>query len=134
MTKSTLFYTYLVHFEVVYFRLNFYLIKAKSRDKRRKSSTGSGRLLHPNRADSRGSSGGRRSRGSHDTSGTSGSDTALSDIDDQDARAVTFRVEYGATEKLSAREIQALSAKRRPEIIVSNVQDVGRGGIINTQG
>ena len=112
------------------------MIKVKTRDKTRKSSDAhkQAKLLHPNRTDSRGSSSGRRSRGSyHDTSGTSGSDTALSDVE-QDERAVTFQVDYGALPKFTDREIQAISAKRRPEIIVSNVQDVGRGGIINTQG
>ena len=114
----------------------FFMIKVKTRDKTRKSSDAhkQAKLLHPNRTDSRGSSSGRRSRGSyHDTSGTSGSDTALSDVE-QDERAVTFQVDYGALPKFTDREIQAISAKRRPEIIVSNVQDVGRGGIINTQG
>ena len=112
------------------------MIKVKTREKIRKSSDAhkQAKLLHPNRTDSRGSSSGRRSRGSyHDTSGTSGSDTALSDVE-QDERAVTFQVDYGALPKFTDREIQAISAKRRPEIIVSNVQDVGRGGIINTQG
>ena len=91
--------------------------------------------MHPSRADSRGSGARGQSRGGyHDTSGTSGSDTALSDVDDPHGRGVTFRVEYGATDKFSGRELQALSTKRRPEIIVSNVQEVGRGGIINTQG
>ena len=110
------------------------MVKGKTKDRRRKSSdvAKQGKLLHPSRADSRSSGG--RGRGYHDTSGTSGSDTALSDVDDQEARGVTFRVEYGATDKFSGREIQALSTKRKPEIIVSNVQDVGRGGIINTQG
>ena len=93
------------------------------------------RLLHPSRADSRSSVGRTRSQSRHpDTSGTSGSDTAVSDNEDQEERGVTFRVEYGTTSKPSGRERQIQTRARRPEIVVSNVQDVGRGGIINTQG
>ena len=106
--------------------------RAKEKGRKSPDVAKQGKLLHPSRADSRGS---RRSKvRGHDTSGTSGSDTAVSDTDDPEGRAVTFRVEYSGTSKLPSRERKIISSSRRPEIVVSNVQEVGRGGIINTQG
>ena len=109
----------------------------KSKDKKSKSPDDEkeDKLLHPGLAESR-SSGSRKQSKSrhHDTSGTSGSDTGVSDGEDPDGRAVTFKVEYKGSSKASGKQRQMVPAPRRPEIVVSNVQDVGRGGIINTHG
>ena len=109
----------------------------KSKDKKSKSPDDEkeDKLLHPGRAESR-SSGSRKQSKSrqHDTSGTSGSDTGVSDGEDPDGRAVTFKVEYKGSGQVAGKQRQMVPATRRPEIVVSNVQDVGRGGIINTHG
>ena len=92
-------------------------------------------MLHPSRAGSRSGRGRRRSQaGLHDTSGTSGSDTAGSDIDEPGARAVTFRVEYHDRATTPVRKKGTTQPPGRPDIIVSSASAIGRGGIINTEG
>ena len=94
------------------------------------------KLLHPSRAERRSVRGhGRSPVGSRDTSGTSGSDTGVSDTEDPDGKAVTFRVEYrGKGKQPSGRERQvSATPRRKPDIVVSSAA-IGRGGIIDTQG
>ena len=96
-------------------------------------------LLHPSRAESRSTTGRRRPQtSSHDTSGTSGSDTAGSDKEEPGARAVKFRVEYHDKTKkppVSGKKPSQQPSRSRPEIVVSRAGGaIGRGGVIDTEG